>query len=187
MPRARGTVQVKPVRHHPRQGRRHHRPQPDEQTLHAVALRVLLIRQHVRHQRPQRLHGDIDRSIENPQQTRRHPERRGIRHQHQREGSQQSPVKQKRTPPSQPAPRVIAHVADDRLHQQSRQRRRQPKHGNLVRFGPQIFVDGAHVRHLQAEAKLDPQKPETHVPNLPKIQARFLHESVCRNVYVRVR
>src|SRR5262249_58878870 len=60
---------------------------------------------------------------------------------------------------------IFAHVADDGLDQQSGEWRGQPELGEFIRLRSQILVDGAHVGHLQSPTKLNPQKPETHVPD----------------------
>src|SRR5450631_368492 len=65
-------------------------------------------------------------------------------------------------------------MPDDRLHDQSSQGRGQPKNRYLVGACPQVFVDGAHIGHLQSPAELDAQKAEAHVPDLPESQPRFI-------------
>ena len=65
--------------------------------------------------------------------------------------------------------------ADDRLHEQSGQRRREPEHRHLVRLRAELLVDGAHVRHLQPPAELDAEEPEAHIPDLPERETgRFI-------------
>src|ERR1044071_9448578 len=39
----------------------------------------------------------------------------------------------------------------------------------------QVLVNRAHVRELQAPAKLNSEEAETHVPDLPEAQAWFVH------------
>ena len=90
------------------------------------------------------------------------------RHQDQRAGTENRAGQEIRTAAAQPAPGVVAGVADDGLHQQPGQRRRQPQDRDLVGARAQIFVDGAHVGHLQSPAKLNAEEPETHVPDLPE-------------------
>ena len=70
---------------------------------------------------------------------------------------------------------MIAHVANDRLHDEAGQGRGQPQYRDLIGARAQIFVNGAHVRHLQAPAELDAEEAETHVPDLPEPQSRFFH------------
>ena len=59
-------------------------------------------------------------------------------------------------------------MADDRLNEKPGDGSSEPKVRQLVRMSAQVFVDGAHVRHLQTPAKLDAGKTETHVPYLPE-------------------
>ena len=47
--------------------------------------------------------------------------------------------------------------------------------GILIGAGAQVFVDGAHVGHLQSPAKLNAEEAEAHVPDLPISFARLLH------------
>ena len=66
-------------------------------------------------------------------------------------------------------------MTDNRLYNESGQRRGEPQDGNLVSASTQVLVDGAHVRHLQPPAKLDAEKAEAHVPDLPETALRLLH------------
>jgi hypothetical protein len=70
---------------------------------------------------------------------------------------------------------VVAGVADDGLNHQAGQWSGQPQDRNLIGARPEIFIDGAHVRHLQPPAKLDAEKAEARVPNLPEAFAGLLH------------
>ena len=91
-----------------------------------------------------------------------------VRHRDQGERAEDRAGQEVRTPAAEPSPGAVAHVPDDRLHEQSGQRRRQPEHGDLVGVARQVFVDGAHVGHLQAPAELDAEEAEAHVPDLPE-------------------
>ncbi len=72
---------------------------------------------------------------------------------------------------------LIAGLADNRLHQQAGQRSGQPEDRDLIGARAEIFVDGAHVGHLQAPAELDAEKTEAHVPDLPEALRWLLHLS----------
>jgi hypothetical protein len=39
----------------------------------------------------------------------------------------------------------------------------------------QILVDGTHIVHLERPTKLDAQKPEAHVPDLPEAKSGLFH------------
>ena len=148
--RCRGMVEVQPVCHHPRQRRgENHGSQADKEALDAVAARVLGFGKQIRDQGAQRLHGDVDRGIQHPQQSGGHPQRGGIGQEHQGGRAQERAIKQIRPPAAQAAPSVIAQAANDRLDQQPREGGRQPEQRNLIGLGPEIFVDGAHVGHLR--------------------------------------
>src|SRR5271165_5446745 len=66
-------------------------------------------------------------------------------------------------------------MADDWLHKKASERRSEPENGNLVGLRSEIFIDGAHVGHLEAPSELDPQKAETHIPDLPVAKAWLFH------------
>ena len=69
-------------------------------------------------------------------------------------------------------------MSDDGLHKQSGERRGEPENRNLIGMGAEVFVDGAHVGHLQAPAELDAEKAEAHVPDLPEVSRRLVHEKL---------
>ena len=68
-------------------------------------------------------------------------------------------------------------MADDRLHQQARQRRRDPQRRQIVEARPERLEDPAHVRGLKREADLDPEEAERDVPQrrdrLPRLFDRL--------------
>src|SRR5258708_18237202 len=72
---------------------------------------------------------------------------------------------------------MIAHVTDDWLNDKPGERCSQPQNRDLVGTRSKVFVDGAHVRHLQSPAELDPEEPEAHVPDLPESQPGFVHHA----------
>jgi hypothetical protein len=80
-------------------------------------------------------------------------------------------------------------MTDDGLDDEARERRGQPEQRQFAFVRPKVFVDGRHVAHLQAPAELDAEEPKTHVPDLPKAQARFLHKgcAVTATVFARAR
>ncbi len=172
---------VKNIRKQIRQRGSDDRAEPDEKTLHREAARALKFRQQVGHKRAEGLHADVDAGIEHPQESGRHPERRTARHEDQRRRAQNRARQKIRTTTSKRTPRPVAGVADDRLHDQSRERRGQPKNRNLIGPRAQVFVDGAHIGHLQSPAKLDAEEAEAHVPDLPKGAGRLVHaDSIIR-------
>ena len=167
--------EMKHVGQQPGQRRRHHRAEPDEQALHRETLGALFLRQQVGDERAKRFHADVDGGVQDPEQAGGHPQRGTTRHQDERAGTENRSRQKVRTTASQARPGVIAGVADDRLHDQAGERSRQPQDRDLVGARPEIFVDGAHVGHLQPPAKLDAEKAEAHVPDLPEALARLLH------------
>src|SRR5262249_26960754 len=114
------------------------------------------------------LHADVDGRVHDPEQPRRHPQRRDVGHCHERSRGEQRADQKVGATPAQAVPCVVAHVTDDGLDHQPRQRCREPENRNLVRLCAEVLVDGAHVRHLQSPAELDAQEAEAHVPDLPE-------------------
>jgi hypothetical protein len=119
--------------------------------------------------------------VSNPQQPSGHPQGRTSRHQEQRQRTEDRACEKIWPPSSQPSPGVVAGVADDGLHDESGQRSGQPQNRYLVSPRSEVFIDGAHVRHLQAPAELDAEKTETHVPDLPETLTRLLHDCLGEN------
>ena len=160
---------MKPVGHHPRQRGGDDRAKADKEALDAVAARVLFVRQHVGDKRAKRLHAEMlivaSNTHNNPAAIQRVE---AIRHENQRQRTRQSAPQQIRPTAAEAAPGVIAHVADDWLDEQAGERRGEPEQRDLIRLGAKIFINGAHVRHLQAPAELDAEKAEAHVPDLPE-------------------
>jgi hypothetical protein len=64
-------------------------------------------------------------------------------------------------------------VTDDRLHQQARYRSGDPEYWNIVDISAKCLKDTAHVTVLQGKAKLDAQKTEAHIPDLPERERWF--------------
>jgi hypothetical protein len=64
-------------------------------------------------------------------------------------------------------------VPDQRLDDQSRQRRGDPQRGDRIHARTEGLEDPADVGVLQREPELDAEEPETHVPELPERQRGF--------------
>ena len=72
------------------------------------------------------------------------------------------------------SPRSVAGVANEGLDDEAAQGGGEPEQREAIRRGSEDFIDGAHVGQLQAEAELDAEKAEGHVPDLPENCARGL-------------
>ena len=167
---------VKPIAQDIGQQPRHDRAHADEETLHGETQAALFLGQFVGDKGAEGFHRHVDRRIQHPEEQRGHVELRqvrqqpvrqqaGIRHQDQRKRTQNRADQKVGPPPAERTPGAVAHRADDRLDDETGERRRQPEPGNLIIRRSQIFVDGAHVGHLQAPAELDAQKTKAHVPD----------------------
>src|ERR1700754_1068323 len=76
-------------------------------------------------------------------------------------------------------PGSVAQITYDGLNNKTGHGSRQPKARNIFRFGAEEIIDHAHISHLQRPPELYPEKPETHVPDLPEIGPRLcLHGAV---------
>ena len=73
-------------------------------------------------------------------------------------------------------PCVITEITNDGLHNQPRQRCRNPKHWNFVFTRPEGLKNARHVSSLEGEPKLDPQEAEAHVPDFPKSKIALFHD-----------
>jgi hypothetical protein len=56
-----------------------------------------------------------------------------------------------------------------------------PKSGQFVLAGSQVLENAGHESPLQGKAKLDAQKAEAHVPDLPKGKAFLCHGNAVLN------
>src|SRR6185369_18059721 len=84
-----------------------------------------------------------------------------------------------RTAMTKLVPGAIAHRADDGLNDQTSDWTSEPEIRKRAFLGVQVLVNRAHVGELQTPAKLNAEKSETHVPDLPEAQAWFLHQRCC--------
>ena len=66
---------MKPIAQHIRQSGGNDRANADKKTLKRKPFSDLILGQHIAHKCSKRLHRNIDARIQNPQQTRRHPQR----------------------------------------------------------------------------------------------------------------
>ena len=162
---------MKPVAHHPRQGRSDDGADPNHKALEGEASAVLFLWEHIYHKGPEGLHGDVDGRIQDPQQARSHPQSRTLGHEKQRHRSEQGPHQEIGAAAAERRPGAVRPISNNGLNQQTGHRGREPEHGNFIGFRSEGFVNGTHVGHLEGPAKLDPQKAKTHVPNLPEIQS----------------
>ena len=141
-------------------------PRPIRRLCIAIADLPLAPGAEVADERPEGLHADVHRGVEDPEQPGGHPQGRGVGHRDER-GAREDRADQEIGPaPAEPRPGAVAVVADDGLDDQPRDRAppaREPADRALA--CPEVLVDGAHVRHLQAPAELDPEEAEAHVPD----------------------
>ena len=98
-----------------------------------------------------------------------------VRHEDERGRTEQCAREEVGAAATERTPGTVAGMADDGLDDQSGKRRGEPENRNLIGFGAEIFVDGAHVGHLQAPSKLDAEEAKTHIPDLPEVARRLVH------------
>ncbi len=91
-----------------------------------------------------------------------------MREQDERKRAQNGADQEIRPPAAEAGPCAVAEIADDRLHQQPRDRARDPKDGQIVDGRAERLEYPADVRALQRKAHLDAEESERNVPELPK-------------------
>ena len=156
------------ARQNPRQHARYNRTHADEEALNGIPGGPLPRAELIAHQRPERLHGNIDGAIEQPQQRPGKPQCWRARHENQRGRGQDGSDEKIRPAPAQARPRAVGHVADDRLHQQSTQWRGNPQQRHLVQAGTEGLENAADIGILQTKGELHAEEAEAHVPDLPE-------------------
>ena len=148
------------ARQQPRQHARDDRAHADEEALHRVAGRALRGRQLVADERAERLHRNIDRCVQDPQQPGGDPQRRRVRHQHERDRSKDRADQKIGPASSEPRPGAIRAVADDRLHDQPGERRRNPQQRNLLDARPSVWKMRLTLAFCNAKPNWMPRKPK---------------------------
>jgi hypothetical protein len=138
----------------------------DEDALHGKANGALAFGKEVGDKGAEGFHADIDGGIEDPEETCGHPEGAGARHKEEREGGEDGSDKKVGSAPAEDrVPGAVAEVADDGLNDEASDGGGEPEERES-RFGSaEVFVDRAHVAHLEAPTELDAKEAERHVPD----------------------
>src|SRR5437016_3736919 len=84
-------------------------PDPYEEALHREPGRALIDAEFVRDESPKWFHTDVDVRIQNPEQTRRHPQHGRVRHEKERDTRENRSRQKVRTTTAQTIPGAIAH------------------------------------------------------------------------------
>ncbi len=129
-----GGLEVEDMVKQPRGEGRTNRPRADKESLHSKALGALSLRGDIRDKSTEGLHADIDRRVQHPEGASRHPGGRRIGHGDQGQGTEDRADEKVGATAAEARPGAIAHVADDRLHDQPAQGSRQPEQGNILRI-----------------------------------------------------
>ena len=145
-----------------------------KEALDAVGLRFLFLVHHFAHHHLEGLHGYIDGSIQENEGEQAEPhghvqsqEQPGAElqgpcigqeqhHQHGDDGAHQ----QIGLATAHLAPGTVRIFADQRLHDHSHQRGKDPEEGELMRIGPQRCKDAADIGALQGVGNLHPEIAE---------------------------
>ena len=166
---------MKDVRQQPGQRGRDHGTEADEEALHGESRRALPLREEIGDKRAERFHADVDGRVQNPKRAGGHPERAAAWHEEEHGGGEDGAHEKIRPAAAERTPRAVARVADERLDDETAERRGKPEDGQLVRRGAEHLVDGAHVGQLQRPPELDAEEAKAHVPYLPEAAAGLLH------------
>ena len=138
----------------------------DEDALHGKADSALAFGKEIGDKGAEGFHTDIDRGIEDPEETCGHPEGAGAGHKEEREGGEDGSDEEVGSAPAEDGvPGAVAEVADDGLDDEASDGGGEPEERES-RFGSaEVFVDRAHVAHLEAPTELDPKEAERHIPD----------------------
>ena len=138
----------------------------DENALHGKADGALAFGKEVGDKGAEGFHADIDGGIEDPEETCGHPEGAGAGHKKKREGGKNGSDEEVGSATAEDGvPGAIAEMAYDRLDDQASDGGSEPEEGE-GRFGSaEVFVDRAHVAHLEAPTELDAKEAERHIPD----------------------
>jgi hypothetical protein len=77
-------------------------------------------------------------------------------------------------------------MADDGLNDQAGDGCGDPEDGDILNPRTERLKNTAHIGILEGEAKLNAEKPETHVPDLPKGKVSLFHADGSLLIYVDV-
>ena len=147
----------------------------DKEALHCKAGLALFTVEFIADKGAEGLHADIDGGIEDPEQPCRHPKGTGIGHGNKGKAGENCTDEEIGSAATEEGPGAVAVITDQGLDDQTGEGGGEPKEGNGAFLGAEVLVDGAHIRHLEAPAELDPEEPETHVPDLPEGKVWFVH------------
>ena len=161
-----------------------------QQGLYRVRLSLLGFAHHVSHHHLERLHRDIDgsveenqgekpephRPVESEEQTGREIEAPGVRQQRHHGYGRHRPCEKIRLAPAHPAPCPVGPLAYQRLDDHPHQRGQYPEEAELVRIRSEGGEDSAYVGALECVGYLDPEKAEAQIPHLPETQFMLLHQ-----------
>ena len=138
----------------------------DEDALHGKADGALAFGEEIGDKGAEGFHADIDGGIEDPEETCGHPEGAGAGHKEEREGGEDGSNEEVGSATAEDGvPGTIAEVADDGLNDQARDGGSEPEEGEGGFGSAEVFVDRAHVAHLEAPTELDAKEAERHIPD----------------------
>ena len=143
----------------------------DEEGLHGIAAGALFIGKIVSDEGTEGLHGDVDRSVHDPQGRRRQPQAGSIGHVDHGCRCQDRADQEIGPPSPQPPPGLVAEMPDDRLDQQPGQGRGDPQDREIVDLGTEGLEDPADIAVLEGKADLDTEESDAHVPDGELAQA----------------
>ncbi len=138
----------------------------DEDALHGKADGALAFGEEIGDKGAEGFHADIDGGIEDPEETCGHPEGAGAGHKEEGEGGEDGSDEEVGASPTEDrVPSAVAEVADNGLDNQASDGGGEPEEGES-RFGSaEVFINRAHVTHLEAPTELDAKEAERHIPD----------------------
>ena len=154
-----------------------------EEALDRVCLALLLLVHHVSHEHLERLHRNVDRCVEKHERDESEDhcsahcksEVSGIRkHAHHEDGDDGAEEEVWDTP-SETGPCPVAVFSDERLYDQSHERRKNPEEAQVMRVCAKRCKNTADIGVLKGICDLNSEKSEADIPHLPESKFCFLH------------
>ena len=159
------------IRHEERQGEADHLTEVAQETLDGIGQTFLLLIDHVTNHHLERLHGHVERGVEEHQDNgakrHGHPERvaqaAGIGQQRHHDDGDDGTDDEVRDATTETAPRAVAEHTDDGLHDHAHQRGQHPEKTEALGVGAHRGEDAGDITTLQRISNLHTKEAEAEI------------------------